>query len=122
MTAKKSTPVATSPDGLRHLDAQARSDEPAGALAGSRWVRFIPTVLLRAFFRFAVRDPRRSKRYGVVLVSNVGRFGSGPGWGVPPGGPTLVVTVGAWLSVQSGLGQGSSPANTSASCCRSTTT
>ncbi len=89
--------------------AQARSSEPAGALAGSQWVRFIPVPLLRAFFRFAAHDPRWAKRYGAVLVSNVGRFGSGPGWGVPPGGPTLAVTVGGIAERPVRVGEGLEP-------------
>jgi pyruvate/2-oxoglutarate dehydrogenase complex dihydrolipoamide acyltransferase (E2) component len=74
--------------------AQRRRDEPAGSLSGATWVGYVPTFLLRRFFRLVSRNVRWARHFGVVLVSNVGMFGDGPGWGVPSGGPTLAVTVG----------------------------
>lgn len=76
-------------------DAQRRSEEPVGSLSGAMWVGYIPTFLLRAFWRGVSRNVWWAKHFGIVLVSNVGMFGDGPGWGVPSGGPPGVsVTVG----------------------------
>jgi hypothetical protein len=74
--------------------AQSHAADRLGGLSGMGWVRFIPSFLLRAFFRLASRNIRLMSRYGAVSVSAVGMFGSGPVWFVPLGGATVVVVVG----------------------------
>lgn len=66
-----------------------------GSTTGTAWVRFIPGFLLRTFIRLASRNIGMRKRFGVVGVTAVGMFGSGPMWLVPLSSATVNVAVGA---------------------------
>jgi pyruvate/2-oxoglutarate dehydrogenase complex dihydrolipoamide acyltransferase (E2) component len=68
---------------------------------GSRESRFIdgfvrlPGFVRRLFLWFLFKDPQRIKElYGTVLVTSIGMFGSGGGWGIPVPNHTLQVTLG----------------------------
>ncbi len=74
--------------------AQQQSDARLGGLSGATWVRFIPTFLMRAFFRAATRSVTMARRYGVIGVTAVGVFGGGPLWAVPLSAATVAVAVG----------------------------
>jgi len=74
--------------------AQNRTDEPIGSAMGNAWTRFIPGFLLRAVTRLAYRDISVWMQYGVVGVTSVGMFGSGPMWLVPLASSTITVSVG----------------------------
>jgi pyruvate/2-oxoglutarate dehydrogenase complex dihydrolipoamide acyltransferase (E2) component len=51
------------------------------------------------FFRLVRRFPHIVKQYGgTVMVSSVGMFGSGAGWGLALPGHALTVTVGGLVS------------------------
>lgn len=80
-------------DGLR--TAQNRTDEPIGSAMGTAWLRFVPAFLLRMMTRLAYRDAGVWMRYGVVGVTSVGMFGSGPMWLVPLASSTITVSVGS---------------------------
>ncbi len=75
--------------------AQRRSDEPIGSAMGTAWLRFIPGFLLRMFTRLAYQDIGVWQRFGVVGVTAVGMFGSGPTWLVPLTSSTVTVAVGS---------------------------
>ncbi|MBI5231670.1 MAG: 2-oxo acid dehydrogenase subunit E2 [Coriobacteriales bacterium] len=75
--------------------AQLHSGERLGASSRTEWVRFIPGVFLRAFIRLASRSVRMAKRFGVVGVTAIGMFGSGPTWLVPLTSATVTVAVGS---------------------------
>jgi pyruvate/2-oxoglutarate dehydrogenase complex dihydrolipoamide acyltransferase (E2) component len=75
--------------------AQQHAGQRLGAATGMAWIRFIPGFLLRTFIRLASRNIGMQKRYGVVAVTAVGMFGSGPLWLVPLTGATVTVAVGA---------------------------
>lgn len=69
--------------------AQRHQGERLGA--ATAWVRFIPGFLLCTFIRLASRNISMQKRFGVVGLTAVGVFGSGPMWLLPltsafPGG------------------------------------
>jgi len=75
--------------------AQSRADEPIGAAMGTAWTRFIPGFLLLMVTRLAYRDVGVWMRYGVVGVTSVGMFGSGPMWLLPLASSTITVSVGS---------------------------
>ncbi len=60
-----------------------------------RWFLWLPWILRRPFYWFALRVPRLSREISTpVLVTAVGMFGRGPGWGIPMANFTLTVTLG----------------------------
>ncbi len=60
-----------------------------------RWYVLIPAFIRRLFFRIAAKLPKVLKKFnGTVLVTSVGMFGTGAGWGIPLPGHTLSVTIG----------------------------
>jgi pyruvate/2-oxoglutarate dehydrogenase complex dihydrolipoamide acyltransferase (E2) component len=74
---------------------QARSGERLGKAMGTDWVRFIPLFLLRTLTRLAYRNIEVWQRFGVVGVTAVGMFGSGPMWLVPLTSSTVTAAVGS---------------------------
>ena len=59
-----------------------------------RFVR-LPGFVRRAFLWALFKNPQLLKEYyGTVLVSSVGMFGSGSGWGIPAPNHTLQLTLG----------------------------
>ena len=75
--------------------AQEQAVQRLGSATGTAWIRFIPGFLLRAFIRLASRNIGMQKRFGVVGLTAVGMFGSGPTWLVPLTSATVTVAVGA---------------------------
>ena len=75
--------------------AQKHDGRRLGSATGVAWVRFIPGFLLRTFVRLASRNIGMQKRFGVVGVTAVGMFGSGPMWLIPLTNATVTVAVGA---------------------------
>jgi pyruvate/2-oxoglutarate dehydrogenase complex dihydrolipoamide acyltransferase (E2) component len=78
--------------------SQERPGERLGATTGVAWTRLIPGFLLRTFVRLASRNIAMQKRFGVVGVTAVGMFGSGPMWLVPLTSATVTVAVGSIAS------------------------
>jgi len=75
--------------------AQKHDGRQLGSATGVAWVRFIPGFLLRTFVRLASRNIGMQKRFGVVGVTAVGMFASGPMWLVPLTNATVTVAVGS---------------------------
>ena len=75
--------------------AQQQAGQRLGSATGTAWIRFIPGFLLRTFIRLASRNIGMQKRFGVVGVTAVGMFGSGPMWLIPLTSATVTVAVGA---------------------------
>jgi pyruvate/2-oxoglutarate dehydrogenase complex dihydrolipoamide acyltransferase (E2) component len=75
--------------------AQQQSGPRLGSATGTAWIRFVPSFLLRTFIRLASRSIGMQKRFGVVGVTAVGMFGSGPTWAIPLTSATVTVAVGA---------------------------
>jgi pyruvate/2-oxoglutarate dehydrogenase complex dihydrolipoamide acyltransferase (E2) component len=75
--------------------AQRHAGQRLGSATGTEWIRFIPGFLLRTFIRLASRNIAMQKRFGVVGVTAVGMFGSGPMWVIPLTSATVTVAVGA---------------------------
>jgi pyruvate/2-oxoglutarate dehydrogenase complex dihydrolipoamide acyltransferase (E2) component len=78
---------------IRDLQTKTLAETPWG-----RWLRWyvrIPGFFRRLFYRIVQRIPTVIKGFnGTVLVTSVGMFGIGAGWGVPMPGHTLSLTVG----------------------------
>jgi pyruvate/2-oxoglutarate dehydrogenase complex dihydrolipoamide acyltransferase (E2) component len=75
--------------------AQQQTGQRLGSATGTAWIRFIPSFLLRIFVRLASHNIGMQKRFGVVGVTAVGMFGSGPMWLIPLTSATVTVAVGA---------------------------
>jgi pyruvate/2-oxoglutarate dehydrogenase complex dihydrolipoamide acyltransferase (E2) component len=75
--------------------AQEHAGRRLGEATGTAWIRFFPGFLLRSFIRLAARNVGMQKRFGVVGVTAVGMFGSGPTWLVPLTSATVTVAIGA---------------------------
>ena len=75
--------------------AQQQAGQHVGSATGTAWIRFIPGFLLRTFIRLASHNIGMQKRFGVIGVTAVGMFGSGPMWLTPLTSATVTVAVGA---------------------------
>lgn len=81
-----------------HREIRALQVTELGETQWGRWLRWyvwIPRILRSLFFRIAQRAPTIVKNFnGTVLVTAVGMFGTGAGWGIPLPGHTLCITIG----------------------------
>lgn len=78
---------------------QSERVEEAGVYRTMRWYLAIPFFIRRLFFPLLNRVPRlMKKKSGTVMVTSVGMFGKGAGWGVPIASHTLNITVGGIVS------------------------
>jgi len=60
-----------------------------------RWFVLLPGLIRRLFYGFLFKNPHMLKEYfGTVLLTAMGMFGSGAGWGIPVTNHTLQVTLG----------------------------
>ena len=60
-----------------------------------KWFVLLPGFVRRSFLWLLFRDPRRIKDlYGTVLLTAIGMFGDGGGWGIPVPNHTLQITLG----------------------------
>jgi pyruvate/2-oxoglutarate dehydrogenase complex dihydrolipoamide acyltransferase (E2) component len=60
-----------------------------------RWFLRLPGFVRRRFYCFVQKNPQLMRRYSSsVLVTAVGMFGRGTGWGIPMANFTLTVTLG----------------------------
>jgi pyruvate/2-oxoglutarate dehydrogenase complex dihydrolipoamide acyltransferase (E2) component len=74
---------------------QARVRAPATGGGFPAWYPIIPRFLRHLFFRYLYARPDLLKKYiGTVMVTSVGMFGRGAGWGIAPIGNALTVTIG----------------------------
>ena len=59
------------------------------------WFVWLPGFVRRGFLRVLFMQPNRIKAYyGTVLLTSIGMFGDGGGWGIPAPNHTLQVTLG----------------------------
>jgi pyruvate/2-oxoglutarate dehydrogenase complex dihydrolipoamide acyltransferase (E2) component len=76
--------------------ARAQPVSTPGDLVGMRWITRIPRPVRRAMVRLGSRVPGLAAGFGSpVVMSSLGMFGQGGGWGIPLSPATLMVTVGA---------------------------
>jgi hypothetical protein len=55
----------------------------------------LPGFLRRIFLKILMKNPQLVKKlYGTVIVSSIGMFGTGNGWGIPQPNHTLQITIG----------------------------
>lgn len=89
--------------GVRDISEEIRSIQSAGMDSlspglrkGSRFFLRMPGFLRRLIFRLLLSSPRFTKRHtGTILVTAVGMFGSGAGWGFSaPGIHNLSIVLG----------------------------
>ena len=91
----------------REIHEEIRAVQAAGASSMTRGLRLaarifllLPGVIRRSLFRLLLRSPRLAKRHtGTVLLTAVGMFGGGAGWGFSaPGIHSLCIVVGGIAS------------------------
>ena len=59
------------------------------------WYVLLPGFVRRLIFWGLLRNPQLLKEYyGTVLVTSIGMFGAGSGWGIPVPNHTLQLTLG----------------------------
>jgi pyruvate/2-oxoglutarate dehydrogenase complex dihydrolipoamide acyltransferase (E2) component len=76
--------------------AQNERPEEAGVFQAIRLYLLIPAFIRGWFFRILDRAPHLMKKNGgTIMVTSVGMFGRGAGWGLPVASHTLNVTVGS---------------------------
>ena len=54
----------------------------------------MPAFIRRLFFRLVFLSPWVIRKHGTVVMTSIGMFGKGGGWGIPFAGNTLCVTLG----------------------------
>lgn len=81
---------------IRSVQASGMSSLTSGMQKGSRWFLRMPGFVRRSIFRLLLRSPRFAKRHtGTVLLTSVGMFGDGPGFGFSaPGIHNLSIVIG----------------------------
>ena len=80
---------------IHHEIRAAQGEDVAKAVGGFKVVQFLPAFLFRFLLWMVGRYPQMGKKYrGTVELTAVGMFGNGTGWGIPPAGLTLTITVG----------------------------
>jgi pyruvate/2-oxoglutarate dehydrogenase complex dihydrolipoamide acyltransferase (E2) component len=77
------------------IEAKNLKGNELGSLSGFKWIRNIPSCLLKTFVRIANRNIKLAKRYGKVAVTAVGMFIKEPVWFIPHGTATVLITVGS---------------------------
>jgi len=75
--------------------AQKRSGEKLGSFSGMTCIRFIPNFLLKTFIRLTDKNIRVGKTYGKLPLTAIGMYSKDPGWIIPHGIATVLITVGS---------------------------
>jgi pyruvate/2-oxoglutarate dehydrogenase complex dihydrolipoamide acyltransferase (E2) component len=75
--------------------AQSKRADQAGVYRTIKAYLAIPSFIRRLAFRILDRFPHLMKKHsGTIMITSIGMFGSGAGWGLPIASHTLNVTVG----------------------------
>jgi pyruvate/2-oxoglutarate dehydrogenase complex dihydrolipoamide acyltransferase (E2) component len=75
---------------------QVQKAQKADVYRTMRWYLAIPFFIRRLFFPILNRAPQlMKKKSGTIMVTSVGMFGQGAGWGIPIASHTLNVTAGS---------------------------
>ena len=88
---------------IRAFQAGHQASAEAGAI---RWFVHLPAFIRRLSLSLLFLNPHWIKdMYGTVMMTSVGMFGSGAGWGIPVTNHTLQLTVGG-IAQKPGVVQG----------------
>lgn len=84
---------------FRELHEEIRSfqkgHESSQEASFTRWFAMLPGVVRRLFYLSLFKSPKMLKDYfGTVILTSVGMFGEGAGWGIPVPNHTLQITLG----------------------------
>lgn len=80
-----------------HDEIRATQADPHSSVESKfmRWFLLLPAFVRRLFYWIVMRNPHLLRQYSSsVLVTAVGMFGKGGGWGIPMPNFTLTVTLG----------------------------
>jgi hypothetical protein len=85
-----------------HQEIRAAQTTPANqadTFQLMQWYLRLPGFIRRFFFHVLTRSPYLMKRYGgTVMVTAVGMFAEGGGWGIPLPGHPLCITLGGMVN------------------------
>lgn len=88
---------------IRAFQAGHLTSSEAGVI---RWFVYLPSFIRRLSLSLLFLNPHWIKdMYGTVMMTSIGMFGSGGGWGIPVTNHTLQVTVGG-IAEKPGVVQG----------------
>jgi hypothetical protein len=80
---------------IRKVQAEGAESETAPTSGGRKLYMNLPTFIRRPLMRRMFRNPHQAKaNAGTVLLTAVGMFGEGAGWGIPYIPHTLGITLG----------------------------
>jgi pyruvate/2-oxoglutarate dehydrogenase complex dihydrolipoamide acyltransferase (E2) component len=80
---------------IRKVQAEGAKSASSPTTGGSKLFMNLPTFFRRPLLRMMFRNPHRAKEHrGTVLLTAVGMFGEGGGWGLPYVQHTLGITLG----------------------------
>ena len=82
---------------------QAKRFDQIGEQSGMKYIRYIPSFLLKYMIRLGSRSIKMAKRFGKVAVTSVGMFGGAASWFIPISSATVLVTVGG---IKKNMGMG----------------
>ncbi|MEI9937883.1 MAG: 2-oxo acid dehydrogenase subunit E2 [Pseudomonadota bacterium] len=94
-------------DEIRAVQAEGARSVTRGLRLASRVILLMPGPIRRLLLRMLLRFPHLAKRHtGTVLLTAVGMFGGGPGWGLSaPGIHALSIVVGGIATRPRAIGQ-----------------
>lgn len=77
---------------IRTFQAEHEASQEAQFIG---WFVQLPGIIRRLFYGILFKNPKWLKEYfGTVIVTSIGMFGSGAGWGIPVPNHTLQITLG----------------------------
>ncbi len=78
---------------IRHL--HSGESGTLGTLSGMPWLTLIPGFLLGLFIKLASRSIKIGIKSGKLAVTSIGMFSKEPGWVIPHGSATVLLSVGS---------------------------
>jgi pyruvate/2-oxoglutarate dehydrogenase complex dihydrolipoamide acyltransferase (E2) component len=80
---------------IRKVQAEGAKSESAGTEGGGKQIVHLPSFVRRPLMRTTFKNPHRAKALaGTVVLTAIGMFGEGGGWGIPYLQHNLGITLG----------------------------
>jgi pyruvate/2-oxoglutarate dehydrogenase complex dihydrolipoamide acyltransferase (E2) component len=76
-------------------EAQKGKGNQLESLSGKKWLRLIPSSILKLLIRIADKNIPMAKKYGKIAVTAIGMHCKEPIWFVPHGSATVLLTIGS---------------------------
>lgn len=76
-------------------EAQKGKGNQLESLSGKKWLRLIPSSILKLLIRIADKNIHMAKKYGKIAVTAIGMHCKEPIWFIPHGSATVLITIGS---------------------------